>query len=209
MPMPSSVTSSRKVAASASIRATRIVPVRCSGNACLKALVTRPLTISPQGIACATGSAMLLELLHGELAFGNVGNGTEHEPALLKGDRRQADLHRNLHAVLAQAIEIPAHTHGAGLWRFQKIMAELHVFLTHARRQQLFQGRTDQLAVVVTEQTFDAGVGEGDAAFDIDYQPADRRRFEDGAEVLCGLLRVRHALQLQAAGGSAVPGSVK
>ena len=30
-----------------------------------------------------------------------------------------------------------------------------------------------------------------------------------GAEVLCGLLRVQHALQLQAAGGSAVAGTVK
>src|SRR5204863_3520820 len=118
----------------------------------------------------------------GALAGGDIDHGGEHEQSLVGFDRVQADLHRHLGAVLADAVEISPRSHRPGLRVREEVRSVAGMALAQPVGDEELNRLAEQLIARVAEQSLDLAVDEDDLSGAIDHHHAARRRLDHRAE---------------------------
>jgi len=104
--------------------------------------------------------------------------------------RAQADLDRELAAVLAQAVQLQPCPHGAGAWFGKKIAPVVGVPGAEALGHQQLDGLPQQLVAAPAEQFDRLGVDKDDAPLAVDDDHGVRRGLQQVLELLVGALAV-------------------
>src|SRR5205814_1792054 len=97
-------------------------------------------------------------------------------------DRIQADLHRHLGAVLADAVEISSGPHRSRLRVREEVGSVARMALAQSGGYKELDGLPKQLVARVAEQSLDLAVDEDDLSGAIDHHHAARRGLDRGAE---------------------------
>jgi hypothetical protein len=118
------------------------------------------------------------------LALADVRDGAEHEQAIRHFDRREADLHRELAAVPAPAVQFAPASHGPHCWVGEEAGAVRRVSVPEAVRHQHFHRLPQQLAATVAEHPLGLGVHQDDPAVAVDHQHAAGGGLHHQAEAL-------------------------
>jgi hypothetical protein len=126
------------------------------------------------------GRALLVAL---ELAaIGDVADPGDHQQAALGGERRQADLDRELAAVLAPAVEIEVGAHRARPRLGDVRRQVMAVPRSHVLGDQYLDRAAEQLVVVVAEHPLGRRVDQHQHAAVVAHHDAVGRGVEQGAE---------------------------
>ena len=121
----------------------------------------------------------LAEALFQALARGDVDDCREHHGALLGLDRIQADLDRELAAVLLQSIQIAACAHGARHWSRVIGGAQARMPRAESLRNQHVDRLAEQFLALVAEHPFGLRVHHLDEAFTVDHHHRVRCGLDD------------------------------
>ena len=124
------------------------------------------------------------------LALRHITNGAGDKQALLCLQRVQADLDRELAAVLAQAVQLQPSPHGAGAWFGKKIAPVVRVAGAEALGHQQLDGLAQQLVAAPAEQFHRLRVDEDDVPLPVDDDHGVRRGLQQVLELLVGALAV-------------------
>ena len=101
-------------------------------------------------------------------ALGDVTNGAGDEDALLRAVRAEADLYRELRAVLAACEELESGAHGANVRVAKEIRAMTNMLLTKALRDKDVDPMAQQFFAAIAKQVFCLDVNEDDVPSLID-----------------------------------------
>ena len=124
------------------------------------------------------------------LALGHIADGAGDKQTLLRLQRAQADLDRELAAVLAQAVQLQPSPHGAGTWFGKKIAPVVRVTGAEALGHQQLDGLAQQLVAAPAEQFHRLRVDEDDVPLAVDDDHGVRRGLQQVLELLVGALAV-------------------
>src|ERR1035437_5837464 len=125
-------------------------------------------------------------------SLADVTNGARDERTLLRLEGTQADLRRELRAVLAQAVELHAGSHGPCARVGRVAGAMMPVLLTQARRHQTLDQLSQKLLPCVAEETLGLGVDEQDLPIPVHDDHRVRGRLQQTPELLLGTLAFGH-----------------
>ena len=145
-------------------------------------LVLGPLVALPVGLHA---EALRLDL--GRQALGHVADGRRHEQAVVGLERAEADVGRELAAVLAPARELRPRTHLARRRMLEVPLAMVRMDRTRRVRHEQLDQLTGELVTGVAEEPFGLRVHEHDVPVGADTHHRVRRRFEQRAELRVGL----------------------
>ena len=123
------------------------------------------------------------QLRHRALALGDVADRRRHEQALVGLERAEADLDRELAAVLVAAEELQARAHGAGRRVAQIALHVMAVMAAEASRDQLGDAEADDLLALIAEQPLGLRVDERDVTVPVDDHHRVRRGLQQRAEL--------------------------
>ena len=124
------------------------------------------------------------------LALGDVDNGTQDPYAALGLDGIETDLHRELGAVLVQAVKVAADAHGTCVRIGEEAGAIGGVLAPKALRDQDLHGLSLQLFAAVAEDLLRLSVEQHDPALRVDHDHRVRSPFHGEAELLLGSLAI-------------------
>src|SRR5258706_5181457 len=85
-------------------------------------------------------------------ALGNIHNRSEHKCTFMSVNRREADLHRKLSAILAESIEVTPYTHRAHLRTGEEICAMPRMNCCISQWHKPVNTFADQFVPVITER---------------------------------------------------------
>src|SRR5882757_6438641 len=138
------------------------------------------------------GFEQALEFLLRLLALADVADRAHDERAFLGLQRTQADFHGELSAVLAQAVELQTHSHGAGPRLGEIVGAMADMRFPETLRQQHLDRLSLELSDRISKEMLGLGVRIHDAAGEIDHDDAVGHGFQEIAEPCLDQLRIAH-----------------
>ncbi len=111
----------------------------------------------------------------GPLPSRDVHDRSQHEDPFACFDGVQSDLDGDLHAVLADAVQITAGPHRPRLWMSEKVRAQARVTTTDLLGHEQFDGLSEQRLSGIPEEPLDFAIDEQDRSMPIDHHDAAGR----------------------------------
>ena len=142
----------------------------------------------PLGHPLFQALAELPNILLCPLAFRDVHNGREHEPALFRFDRHEADFDRELASVLPLSEQISASTHRTRRRVGEESVAIFGMLRSEPLRHQQFHGLPQEFIAGVTEDLLGLRVDQDDTPLGVDHQHSVRSRLHGEPKFLLGSL---------------------